>query len=117
MEENLYQKEIALPNATVILVLGIISIIGCCCYGIVGIICGTIALVLANSSMKLYQEDSSRYSLSSYQNVKIGRICAIIGLIFSLLYIVWSIWLLINVGMDALTDPELMQQRIMEMLS
>jgi hypothetical protein len=117
MEENLSQKEIALPNATAILVLGIISIVGCCCYGIVGIVCGIIALVMGNSSMKLYQEDSGRYSLSSYQNVKIGRICAIIGLIFSLTYIIWYIWLLVNVGMDALTDPELMQQRIMEMFS
>jgi hypothetical protein len=72
---------------------------------------------MGNSSMKLYQEDSGRYSLSSYQNVKIGRICAIIGLIFSLTYIIWYIWLLVNVGMDALTDPELMQQRIMEMFS
>jgi len=117
MEENLYQKEIALPNATAILVLGIISIVGCCCYGIVGIICGIIALVMANPSMKLYAEDSNRYSSSSYQNVKIGKICAIIGLIFSLIYITWYIWLLVSVGMDALTDPELMQQRIMEMFS
>ena len=36
-----------LPNATAALVLGIISIVGALCYGIVGIICGIIGLVLA----------------------------------------------------------------------
>ena len=36
-----------LPNATAVLVLGILSIVTCCCYGVVGLILGIIALVLA----------------------------------------------------------------------
>ncbi len=44
-----------LPNATASLVLGIISIVGAFCYGIVGVICGIIGLVLANKDRKLYQ--------------------------------------------------------------
>ncbi|MBS1563194.1 MAG: hypothetical protein JST39_02345, partial [Bacteroidetes bacterium] len=31
--------QMPLPNATPVLVLGIISIVGCFCYGIVGLIC------------------------------------------------------------------------------
>ena len=32
-----------LPNATLILVFGIISIVTCCCYGIIGLIFGVVA--------------------------------------------------------------------------
>ena len=35
-----------LPNATAVLVLGILSIVTCCCYGIPGIVAGIIGLVL-----------------------------------------------------------------------
>ena len=37
-----------LPNATAVLILGIFSILICCCYGIFSIILGVVALVLAN---------------------------------------------------------------------
>ena len=118
MEENLYQKEIALPNATVVLVLGIISIVGCCCsYGIVGIVCGIIAWVMANSAQKLYRENPGLYTRSSLQNVEAGKICGIIGFVFSVLAIIWMIWLVVTVGFDALMDPELMQQRIQELFA
>ena len=43
-----------LPNSTLILVFGIISIVTCCCYGILGLIFGIIAVVLANKALKLY---------------------------------------------------------------
>ena len=36
-----------LPNSTLILVFGILSIIGCCCYGIPGVIFGIIVLVMS----------------------------------------------------------------------
>ena len=42
-----------LPNATTVLVMGIISILGCCCYGIIGIVCGIIGLVLAKKDTAL----------------------------------------------------------------
>ena len=112
MEENSFQKEIALPNATIVLVLGIISIVGCCCYGIVGIICGIIALALAASPMKLYQANPNLYTRGSYQNLNAGRICAFVGLTFSVLYIIFMIWIIASMGFDALNDPELMQQRM-----
>jgi hypothetical protein len=43
-----------LPNATASLVLGIISIVFCWCYGIVGFITGVIGLVLAIKDSKTY---------------------------------------------------------------
>ena len=116
MEENSFQREIALPNATVVLVLGILSIVTCCCYGIVGLICGIIALVFASTSGKLYRENPELYSRSSYQNLEAGKICAIIGVILSVLTMIYMIWIIYSVGVDALSDPELLQQRLEDLL-
>lgn len=63
----------ALPNATAVLVLGILSIVIC-------FICGIIALVMANKDMALYRNNPGLYSEASYNNIKAGRICAIIGI-------------------------------------
>jgi hypothetical protein len=114
MEENVYQREVALPNSSVILVLGIISIIGCCCYGIVGVICGIIAWVMANSAQKLYQENPEHYTKSSLQNVNAGKICGIIGIIASVLYAILIIWAIVTIGIDVLKDPELLQEWIQQ---
>jgi hypothetical protein len=84
-----------LPNATAALVLGIISIVGAFCYGIVGVICGIIGLVLANKDRKLYKATPELYNSSSYSSSNAGRTCSIIGLIlggiFMLLMIVYLI--------------------------
>lgn len=97
----------SLPNATAVLVLGILSLIGCCCYGLLGIILGTIALVLAKKDKELLARNPNLFSQSSVQNLNTGRICAIIGLSISAAYLIgviifWSIY-----GMAALTNPEL----------
>ncbi|MGJ8593271.1 MAG: CCC motif membrane protein [Aquaticitalea sp.] len=102
-----------LPNATVILVLGIVSILGCCCYGIPGLICGIIALVLASKAEKIYRLAPENYS--DYGNVKAGKIMAIIGIILSVITIVYIIWVVSFIGLEALQDPELLQKRMMEM--
>lgn len=94
-----------LPNATAVLVLGIVSIIGCFCYGIIGLICGIIALVLAKKDLRLYNSAPGQYALSSYNNLKAGRICAIIGVILSSILIVIWIIVIITVGTVALSDP------------
>jgi M penetrans paralogue family 26 len=62
-----------LPNATAVLVLGILSIVIC-------FICGIIALVMANKDMALYKNNPGLYTEASYNNIKAGRICAIIGI-------------------------------------
>lgn len=69
-----------LPNATTSLVLGIISIIGSCCFGIAGVICGTIGLLLANKDYRLYIENPGLYSTSSYKVSNAGKICSIVGI-------------------------------------
>ncbi|GHT42365.1 hypothetical protein FACS189437_10230 [Bacteroidia bacterium] len=109
MENNFNEfngPKVELPNATVILVLGIISIVGCCCtYGVVGIICGIIALVMAKSATDLYTANPNQYTESSYKNVNAGKICAWVGLIPSVLYIIFMIILIATVGISVLTDP------------
>ncbi|OFY87960.1 MAG: hypothetical protein A3F72_09315 [Bacteroidetes bacterium RIFCSPLOWO2_12_FULL_35_15] len=77
-----------MPNATAVLVLGIISIVGCFCYGIIGLILGIIAIVLAGKAAKLYQANPEMYSESSFKNMKAGKICAIIGLCLSAVYFI-----------------------------
>ncbi|MDP3556931.1 MAG: CCC motif membrane protein [Bacteroidota bacterium] len=74
---NGYQN---VPNSVGVLVLGILSICFCWCYGIVSIITAIVALVLASTAEKEYQANPGKYSLASYKNVKAGKICAIIGL-------------------------------------
>ena len=97
-----------LPNATLIMVFGIIPIITCCCYGVVGLIFGVVALVLANKAMKLHAENPDMYE--GLQTVKTGRILAIIGIVLNVLYLLMSIWAISTFGWDALQDPEKMQE-------
>ena len=103
-----------LPNATTVLVLGIVSIVTCCCYGIVSLITGGIGLYLAKKDEALYQANPELYS--DYQNLKTGKILSIIGIVLGLLYFVYMIFLISTLGIDALTDPELMQQRMKDMM-
>ncbi|MEN2434936.1 CCC motif membrane protein [Weeksellaceae bacterium A-14] len=103
-----------LPNATTVLILGIVSVVTCCCYGIVGIVTGGIGLYLANKDKRLYLANPELYS--DYSNLKTGRILCIIGIVLSILYLIYVIVLISTVGVDALGDPELMQERIREAL-
>ncbi|MDR0681015.1 MAG: hypothetical protein LBG15_04070 [Dysgonamonadaceae bacterium] len=108
--------QIPVPNATAILVLGIISIVGCCCYG-VGVIFAIIALVLESNASKQYNEEPARYLQSSYKNMNAGKICAIIGLVLSILTVIYFIWAISFIGWDAMRNPELLQERMQELLN
>lgn len=85
-----------LPNSTLILVFGILSIVGCCCYGILGVVFGIIALIMSKRAMEIYYADPELYI--GYQNVKTGRILAIIGLVLSSLSVIASVISLIFFG-------------------
>lgn len=87
-----------LPNSVGILVLGICSIVFCWCYGIIGLICGIIALVLATKAKRLYTENPTEFTESSYKNMNAGRICAIIGMILSGIYVLYVIFIFVTVG-------------------
>ena len=86
----------SLPNSTLILVLGILSIITCCCYGVPGLILGIIVLVLAKKAKEIYMADPELYT--GYNNVKTGKILAVIGLVLSALYVILMIVMLIFYG-------------------
>lgn len=76
-----------LPNATATLVLGILSIVVC-------FICGIVALVISNKDIALYKANPELYSTASYNNIKAGRICAIIGLALQVIGIIIYILLI-----------------------
>ncbi len=99
-----------LPNATSVLVLGIASILTCICYGLPGIICGVIALILARRDNLAYKANPTRYNPGSLSNVNGGKICAIIGLVFSVLFFLCILLIIVLFGMAVLTHPEMMSR-------
>jgi hypothetical protein len=112
--ENDYQQPSSLPplqqplpNATAVLVLGIVSIVGCFCWGIIGLACGITAIILGNKAIKEYNANAELYTPGSYSNVKAGRICAIIGVVLSSLYVVLLIIYIILFGTIILSNPNI----------
>ncbi|MBT9190135.1 MULTISPECIES: CCC motif membrane protein [Zobellia] len=103
-----------LPNATLILVFGILSIVTCCCYGILGLIFGIVALVLAKKATAVYLENPENYT--DYGNVKTGKILAIIGIVLSVLYLLMTIGMIAFFGFDEMQDPEMMREKMEELL-
>jgi len=104
-----------LPNSTLILILGILSILGCCCYGIPGLISGIIAIILANNATKIYKLAPDEYS--DYGNVKAGKIMAIIAIVLSILFIFMIVAVISFFGWETLQNPELLQEKLNEMQS
>ncbi|MDR1682023.1 MAG: hypothetical protein LBS25_01335 [Candidatus Symbiothrix sp.] len=117
MGQNANLPQVALPNATAVLILGIASIPTCCCYGVLGLIFAIIALVLANGAAKLYNDTPERFTEGSYKNLNAGKICAIIGLVLSILFVIYVIGIIAYTGFEALQNPELMQERIQELFN
>ena len=93
-----------LPNANAVLILGILSIITCCCWGIVGVILGIIALVLAKKDTALYNENPSLYT--NFNNINTGKILAIIGLVLSTIDLIWTIYSLIFIGQAGMMEMQ-----------
>ena len=104
-QQQQFSTQASLPNATAVLVLGIFSIIGCFCYGILGLISGIITIILSNKDLALYRANPNNYTTASYKNVNAGRICAIIGLSLSALYLLLVIFLIATVGTVILSNP------------
>jgi len=102
----------ALPNATAVLVLGILSIITCCCYGVIGLILAIIALILSKKDRQLYSINPAGYTEGSYKNLNAGRVCAIVGLILSLLYLLMCIVLIAMFGFATLSDQRAMMDAL-----
>ena len=87
-----------LPNSTTVLVLGILSIVFSCWYfSVVGIILSIMALVLARKDLLTYYENKPQFTLSSFNNLKAGRICAIIGLSVAVIFFIILILILAGI--------------------
>jgi hypothetical protein len=86
------------PNSVAVLVLGIISIVMCWCYGFVSIILAIVAIVLAGQGEKIYQANPQQFSIASYKNLRAGKICAIIGLSLGALILIYVVIYIIVVG-------------------
>lgn len=80
-----------LPDATAVLVLGILSIV---VVSGIGFILGIISLVLHQKDKEIYQSDKEKYKVS-YDASKAGFICAIVGVSISALSILLLIYLMI----------------------
>lgn len=104
-----------LPNSTAVLVLGILSILGCCCYFFTGLILSIIALYLARKDEKLYRANPYAYTPASYSNLKAGRICAIVGLVLFGILLLLYIVAIAMFGIDTLTDPEAIREALERM--
>ncbi len=98
-----------LPNASAVLILGILSILTCCCWGIIGLILGILALVLAKKDMVLYAENPELYE--GYSNINTGRFLAIIGIVLSTIYFICTVYLYVVVGEAGMKD---FQQNLIE---
>ncbi|AUC22723.1 MULTISPECIES: CCC motif membrane protein [Polaribacter] len=101
-----------LPNATTSLVLGILSLVTCICYGIIGLPLGIIALVLGNKAIKEYNLNPENYN--SVGNATAGKITGIIGIILNAIFLLVIVWFFYQIGLATLEDPALLEQRINE---
>lgn len=88
-------SNIPLPNATAVLVLGILSIVICGFLGIIG-------LVLGNKDIALYKANPGIYSEASLGSLKSGRICSIVGLcLWCAGILIYAIVIFFVIGMAA----------------
>ncbi len=101
-----------LPNSTLILIFGILSIVTCCCYGVIGLPLGIIAMVLANKATTLYATNPEFYT--GFQNVKTGKILAIIGIILNVIFLITVIWMYVSLGSEGIQQ---MQEEWMKTLN
>jgi len=97
-----------LPNSTLILIFGILSIVTCCCYGVLGLIFGIIAIVMAKKATDLYMANPELYT--GYSNVKTGKILSIIGVILSAIYLLVTIYFMVTIGYSGIQE---MQEEMM----
>lgn len=96
-----FGTQAALPNASAVLVLGILSIVFSIlffCYlvpAVIGLILAIIALSLSGSGTRTFNSAPHLYTAASYNNLKAGKVCAIIGLSLSALVLLVCLLLMI----------------------
>jgi hypothetical protein len=97
---NFYHSplQVNLPNSNTILILGILALVFCWWHilSIIGIILSIVTLSLARKELFIFEAQPNNFTLSSLNNVKAGRVCAIIGLIISVLVFVFALLMIIG---------------------
>jgi M penetrans paralogue family 26 len=97
-----------LPNEKAVMILGLLSYIGCCCTsGFGGALLGGIGLYLAKKDEKLMLDNPNQYEVGSLNTWK--TVC-IIGVVLSALVICYYIY------MKATGKDVEQQEQLMEML-
>jgi len=86
-------------KAIAALVLGIVGLLLCCCYGIPAVICGIIAIILANS----YKNDNNGQGSGMS---KAGFVLGLIALILGVIYGVYDFYVIYRMN----TDPSYQKQ-------
>lgn len=69
------------------MVLGICGIVFCCCYGMIGIICSVLALIMHHNAVKMDGFESSY--------AKVGKICGIIGIALGAITLILSVFVML----------------------
>lgn len=97
-----------LPNEQVVMILGILSYIGCCCTnGILGVVLSGIGIYLANKDEKLLAENPESYLPGS---LKTWKIINLVSLIISAIFVIYLVYLIATGKYDE------MQEQYMEMI-
>ena len=85
MENFTQNDKMELPGATSSLVLGVLSISMCYCWGLVGLVLAIIGLSSGTKAINLYTANPCVYTEGSLKNANSGKVCSIVGLILSIL--------------------------------
>ena len=87
-----------LPNASTVLIMGILSLVMC---GPIGLVLGIIGLLLGKKAIVNYDQNPSLWTESSFKNLKAGKTCSMIGVILSsimvvvlIAYFIFIFWLI-----------------------
>jgi uncharacterized membrane protein len=91
-------KNKKLPNATLTLVFGLLSIMTCWILGFVGLIFGIVAFVISKKDMAALKENPKDYANTS--NILIGRVLAAIGIALSTIYLGFIVFVYTVIGID-----------------
>lgn len=83
-----------LPHSTASLVLGICSIVLCCCYGLPSVILGIIGFIQGNKAITIHNESPDQFD--GVGNAKAGKIMAIIGAVFGIIMLLFYAYLRFN---------------------
>ncbi len=87
-----------LQKATLTIIFGLLSIMTCWVFGIVGLIFGIVALVISKKDLALLKENPKFYSNAS--NLIIGRVLAVIGIMISTLYLGFIVFVYSVIGIE-----------------